>query len=124
MKQIYKVFSMLFVTLFFIGCGPKYENIMLSDDVEDDFKIESSIKANNENGMPIVQVILKNKEDEVKEVGYKLTWLTKDGIIVDTILSSWVYVKVDANKELVVKIVAPNKEAVKYKIRFDYPNEK
>lgn len=116
-----KLFFAMFVAVFFAACASKQE--VGFDEIQrhmvlegfDKKSVESLKTRRNINDLLEFEVILKAPMDG--DVLYKVDWLDKDGFTLsDPLSKEWRRIHLNAGKEFVFGKIAPNKNAVDFKI--------
>lgn len=128
MKLLFKLFI---VALFITGCTnqkdlditKQFPNINMSKNVSSDFKVLTLRDRFRSDNMMEVEVNILNNLHYSKEVGYKVIWLDSDGFEIKTIMSRWIYKKIDGNRKLTISSISPSKRAVDYRINIDYADQ-
>lgn len=125
-----KKFYLLFVVFIFIfsGCASKLEvsdsRIVVGDSSIDGWlKLVKVNHYKREDGLLMVQAKFKNLTSSNKKVVYKIDWLDKNGFTQKSILSKWVIVEIEANREFVIQAISPSIKVEDFEIRLDEPTE-
>ena len=122
-----KKFLIFLLSVFLLsGCVKKVKdpNFTVEDSgIYDSLEVVSEAKRVKDDGFTEIEVIFKNYTDSNEKVAYKVDWFDKDGFIVDTIMSKWKVVEVEANRNMVIHAISPSVRATEYKIRMQFPSE-
>jgi hypothetical protein len=70
----------------------------------------------NESGLLEVHILGYNKSPDTKRFEFKVEWLDKNKILLDTKTTTWLPVSAMGHSEFNFKAVAPRKEAADYRI--------
>ena len=107
------------------GCVKKVKdpNFAVDSGIYDSLEVVSEVKRTKDDGFTEIEVIFNNYTSSNEKIAYKVDWFDKDGFIVDTIMSKWKVVEVEAKRNLVIRAVSPSIKAVDYKIRMQFPSD-
>lgn len=103
-----------------VGLPKKSSNIIISKNVQSDFKLLSVKDRVRADKLILVEVILLNHLSYSKEIGYKVTWLDAYGFEIKTKMSTWIYKKIGGNRKLIISAISPSTKANDYRIDIDY----
>lgn len=122
-----KKFLIFLLSVFLLsGCVKKVKdpNFTVEDSgIYDTLEFVDMVKRTKEDGFLEIQAVFKNYTNSNKTVAYKVDWYDNDGFLIDTIMSKWKVVEVEAKRNFVLKAVAPSIKAVDYKIRMQFPSD-
>ncbi len=106
------------IVLLFSACADKTSYVKVVDDsIKGDIAIEKiSERINSESGLKELQVLGENETDKYMKLRYRVVWFDKDGFEIESIASNWVELPVYKNANFTIHIVAPNKNAVDYRL--------
>ena len=106
------------VTFLLIGCASKSSYVKVVDNaIENKISIEKiSERINTESGLKELQVMGENSTNDYIKLRYRVVWFDKDGFEIKSIGENWMELPVYKNADFTIHIVAPNKEAVDYRL--------
>ena len=121
-----KFFIFLLSVFLLAGCVKKVKdpNFSVEDSgIYDSLEVVSEAKRIKDDGLTEIEVIFKNYTDSNEKIAYKVDWFDKDGFSIDTIMSKWKVIEVEANRNMVIHAISPSIKATEYKIRMQFPSE-
>ena len=122
-----KKFLIFFLSIFLLsGCVKKVKdpNFSVEDsEIYDSLEVVSEAKRIKDDGLTEIEVIFKNYTDSNEKIAYKVDWFDKDGFSIDTIMSKWKVIEVEAKRNMIIHAISPSIKATEYKIRMQYPSE-
>ena len=122
-----KKFLIFLLSVFLLsGCVKKVKdpNFTVEDSgIYDSLEVVSEAKRVKDDGFTEIEVIFKNYTDSNEKIAYKIDWFDKDGFSVDTIMSKWKVIEVEAKRNMVIHAISPSVRATEYKIRMQFPSE-
>ncbi|MBN1804433.1 MAG: YcfL family protein [Sedimentisphaerales bacterium] len=77
-------------------------------------EIDKAVMARNDEGFLELDINGHNRSYGTKRFKYKITWLDKDGLTIETKTSTWLPVSAAGKSAFSIKAVAPRKEAVEF----------
>jgi uncharacterized protein YcfL len=100
------------------ACADKSSYVkMVDDSIKDDITIEKiNERINSESGLKELQVLGENETDEYMKLRYRVVWFDNDGFEIESIATKWMEFPVYKNASFSIHIVAPNKNAVDYRL--------
>jgi len=114
-KRVAGLIALLFLLS---ACADKSSYVkMVDDSIKDDITIEKiNERINSESGLKELQVLGENETDEYMKLRYRVVWFDKDGFEIESIATKWMEFPVYKNASFSIHIVAPNKQAVDYRL--------
>lgn len=64
-----------------------------------------------------IQVTLHNNRSRSKRIAYKFEWFDLDGMMVDTVMSTWQVKTIQGGEDLTLTGIAPNNRAKDFRIK-------
>ena len=115
LKRMSGVIALLFLLS---ACADKSSYVkMVDDSIKDDITIEKiNERINSESGLKELQVLGENETDEYMKLRYRVVWFDNDGFEIESIATKWMEFPVYKNASFSIHIVAPNKNAVDYRL--------
>ena len=105
------------LALFFSGCADKSYVKVVDDSLKGDISVEKiSERVNSESGLKELQVLGNNESKEYMLLHYRVVWFDKDGFEIKSISQNWTELPAYKNANFTIHIVAPNKNAMDYRL--------
>lgn len=113
----------LFCLVAFSGCVSKVKdpNFIVEDsDIYDTLEFVNMAKRTKDDGLTEIQAVFKNYTKSNEKFAYRVDWFDEDGFVIDSIMSKWKVVEVEAKRNLVINALSPSIKAKDYKIRMQF----
>ena len=100
------------------GCADKNSYVKVVDpSIAKEISIEKiSERVNKESGLKELQVLGTNESSDYMKLRYRVVWFDKEGFEIKSIGENWMELPAYKNANFTIHIVAPNKEAVDYRL--------
>jgi uncharacterized protein YcfL len=134
--MLYAVFALTAIGLF--GCASQDSRVIMAEDVKSDnmgtnivtkpvihafswitgegLEIDRAVTYTNKDGFLQLEIAGHNRAFNPIRFEYKVEWLDKDGIVIDTTTSKWLTWSAAAKAPFAIKAVAPRTTAVDFRM--------
>ena len=110
--------TFLLLAALFSGCSDNSSYVKVVDpSISRDISVEKiSERVNKESGLKELQVMGTNDSSDYFLLKYRIVWYDKEGFELKAIGDKWIELPVFKNADFTIHVVAPNKNAVDYRL--------